>query len=338
MNSVLSFVLAVLIYPGVFIAGIAAWALTWGRESIQAAVARDPIPGPLRDIGEIRSSMARDVSQPEGLYPHLTTIAACVAIILPLISLIAMPIPGNPLVQAIGLTGDVISGAALLLAVPALRLLVAWATPSPYTRLAADRGVRLLAGVVLTMALAITATTEQGSTLGLFAAPTKSTPSLGLLITHIFAPNRGSLEPLWWLVTHILAALAFLFVMPPLARFAATFHQRHQELDTISGELTELNGRDLACFRIAEGLQLVAVSAYFATVFILPIFSSAFGHGRDLLWAAAVILTALGIGAWDGISGNMPASSERPPLNWWLGLPVLLALLSLVTAAVALRG
>jgi hypothetical protein len=73
-------------------------------------------------------------------------------------------------------------------------------------------------------------------------------------------------------------------------------------------------------------------------VFILPIFSSAFGHGRDLLWIAVVILTALGIGAWDGISGNLPSSSERPPLNWWLGLPVLLALLSLVTAAIALRG
>jgi formate hydrogenlyase subunit 4 len=320
MNSVLSFVLAVLIYPGVFIAGIAAWALTWGRESIQAVVTRDPIPSPLRDIGEIRSSMAKDVSQPEGLYPYLTAVAACIAIILPVIALIVMPLPGNPLVQAIGLTGDVISGAALLLAVPALRLLLAWATPSPYTRLAADRGVRLLAGVVLTMALAITATTEQGSTLGLFAAPTKSAP------------------PPWWLVTHILAALAFLFVLPPLARFAATLHQRHQELDSVSGELTELNGRDLACFRIAEGMQLVAVSAYFATVFILPIFSSAFGHGRDLLWIAAVIVTALGIGAWDGISGNLPASGERPPLNWWLGLPVLLALLSLVTAAIALRG
>jgi NADH-quinone oxidoreductase subunit H len=320
MNSVLSFVLAVLIYPGVFIAGIAAWALTWGRESVQAVVARDPIPGPLRDIGEIRSSMARDVSQPEGVYPQLTTVAAGIAIILPLISLILMPVPGNPLVQAIGLTGDVISGAALLLAVPVLRLLVAWATPSPYTRIAADRGVRLLAGVVLTMALAITATTEQGSTLGLFAAPTKSAPQL------------------WWLVTHILAALAFLFVLPPLAKFAATLHQRRPELDTVSGELTELNGRDLACFRIAEGLQLVAVSAYFATVFILPIFSSAFGHGRDLLWIAVVILTALGIGIWDGISGNLPSSSERPPLNWWLGLPVLLALLSLVTAAIALRG
>jgi hypothetical protein len=132
MNSILSFVLAVLIYPGVFIAGIAAWALTWGRESIQAVVAKDPIPGPLRDLGEIRGNMARDLEQPEGLYPPLTTIASCTAIVLPLISLILLPVPGNPLVQAIGLTGDVISGAALLLAVPVLRLLVAWATPSPY--------------------------------------------------------------------------------------------------------------------------------------------------------------------------------------------------------------
>ncbi len=320
MNSILSFVLAVLIYPGVFIAVIAAWALTWGRESMQAVVSQDTLPGPLRDLSEIRSNIARDIVQPEGIYPWLTTVAACSAIILPLILLILLPVPGNPLVQAIGLTGDVVGSSALLLAIPMLRLLVAWATPSPYTRLAADRGVRLLAGVVLTMALAITATTEQAAVLTLHPTPVK-----------------GPLSA-WWIVTHVLAALAFVFVLPPLTRMAASRHPVRPELDVVSGELTEVNGRDLACFRVAEAIQLVAVSAFFATVFILPLFPSAFGHGRDLVWIAAVIATALGIGAWDGFSGRLPLSSERPPLNWWLGLPVLIALFSLVTAAIALRG
>jgi len=320
VNSILSFVLAVLIYPGVFITLIAAWALMWGRESMQAVVCQDAVPGPLQDLSEIRSIIARDVEQPEGLYPWLTTAASCSAIILPLIFLILLPVPGNPLVQAIGLTGDVIGGAALLLAVPMLRLLVAWATPSPYTRLAADRQVRLLAGVVLTMALAITATTEQATVLTLHPTPVKTPLSA------------------WWIVTHVLAALAFAFVLPPLARIAASLHAGRQEFDVISGELTEVNGRDLACFRLAEAIQLVAVSAFFATVFILPLFPSAFGHGRDLLWIAAVIATALGIGAWDGFAERLPVSGERPPLNWWLGLPVLIALFSLVTAAIALRG
>src|SRR5215472_9301720 len=187
MNSILSFVLAVLVYPGVFIASIVAWGLTWGRQSARAVVSQETIPSPIRDISEIRSSLARDILQPEGIYPWLTAIAACAAMILPLISLILLPVPGNPLVQAIGLKGDVIAGAVLLLGVPTLRLLVAWATPSPYTRLAADRGVRLLAGVVLTMALAITATTEQGAVLTLTITSTKSA------------------LPLWWLVTHVLA-------------------------------------------------------------------------------------------------------------------------------------
>jgi NADH-quinone oxidoreductase subunit H len=320
MNSILSFVLAVLVYPGVFIASIVAWGLTWGRDSVRAVVSQEAVPSPVRDVSEIRASLARDILQPEGIYPWLTTAAAGTALILPLISLILLPIPGNPLVQAIGLKGDVIAGAVLLLGVPTLRLLVAWATPSPYTRLAADRGVRLLAGVVLTMALAITAATEQGAVLTLAPAPTKSS------------------LPLWWLVTHVLAALAFIFVLAPLARAVATPQRGGQELEMVSGELTEVNGRDLACFRIAEALQLVAVSAYFATVFVLPIFPTAFGHGRDLLWFAVVVLTALGIGAWEGIAGRMPPSGERPPLNWWLGLPVLIALFSLVTAAIALRG
>jgi NADH-quinone oxidoreductase subunit H len=320
MNSILSFVLAVLVYPGVFIASLVAWGLTWGRESVRAVVSQEAISSPMRDVSEIRANLVRDILQAEGIYPWLSIVAACAAMILPLISLILLPVPGNPLVQAIGLKGDVIVGAGLLLGVPTLRLLVAWATPSPYTRLAADRGVRLLAGVVLTMALAITATTEQGAVLTLSPTPTKSS------------------LPLWWLVTHVLATLAFIFVLPPLARAVATPRNASQELELVSGELTEVNGRDLACFRIAEAVQLVAVSAYFTTVFVLPLFPTAFGHGRDLVWFAVVILTALGIGAWEGIAGSLPANSERPPLNWWLGLPVLIALFSLVTAAIALRG
>ena len=320
MNSILSFVLALLVYPGVLIASLAAWGLMWGRESMRAVVSREAVPGPMRDVSEVVSDLSHDILQPEGIYPWLTSIAACAALILPVIALILLPIPGNPLVQAIGLEGDVVAGAVLLLGVPILRLLVAWATPSPFTRLAGDRGARLLAGVVLTMALAITAATEQSATLTLHPTPTKTS------------------LPLWWLVTHVLASLAFIFVLPPLARIAASRHQPPYELELAAGELTEVNGRDLACFRIAESLQLVAVCAYFATVFLLPLFPSAFGHGRDLLWIAMVLITALGLGTWDGISSRLPANSERPPLNWWLGLPVLIALFSLVTAAIALRG
>jgi NADH-quinone oxidoreductase subunit H len=320
VNSILSFVLAVLVYPGVFIAVLAAWGLVWGRESMRAVVSREAMPGPLRDVSEVIANLSRDILHPEGIYPWLTSIAAGVALILPVIALILLPIPGNPLVQAIGLKGDVVAGAVLLLAVPILRLLVAWATPSPFTRLAADRGARLLAGVVLTMALAITAATEQSATLTLHPTPTRAPLAL------------------WWLVTHVLAALAFIFVLPPLTRMAASRHQPPYQVELVAGEMTEVNGRDLACFRIAESLQLVAVCAYFATVFLLPLFPSAFGHGRDLLWIAMVIVSALGLGAWDGITARLPASSERPPLSWWLGLPVLIALFSLVTAAIALRG
>src|SRR5579871_6083851 len=308
MNGILSFVLAVLVYPGAFVALLAAWALTWGRESVRAAVSREVVPSPLREVNEIRSDLARDIVQPEGLYPWLTITASYAALLMPLLALILLPIPGNPLVQAIGLQGDVIACAALLLGVPALRLLVAWATPSPYTRLAADRGVRLLAGAVLTL-----------------------TPT----------PTKAA-QPFWWVVTHILAALAFVFVLPPLTRAVASLREgrqsQYQDLDLVSGELTELNGRDLACFRIAEALQFVAVAAYFATVFILPLFPSAFGRGHDLLWLAGLVVTALGIGAWEGFAANRPPSGDRPPLNWWLGLPVLIALFSLVTAAIAMRG
>ena len=73
MNSILSFVLAVLVYPGVFIALVVAWGLTWGRESARSIVSQEAIPSPVRDISEIRASLVRDILQPEGIYPWLTT-------------------------------------------------------------------------------------------------------------------------------------------------------------------------------------------------------------------------------------------------------------------------
>lgn len=320
LNGVLAFALAVLVYPGVVVAVIAALALSWARQWVRAIAGRQSTPAPLREVSELRMALDRDTVTPGGVMPQVVAAASAVAAIFPLLALLLLPLPGNPLVGSLGLTGDIVMEGSLLLGVPVARILLGWIIPSPYTRIAADRGARLLAGVSVVMILALAANAEQLSTLSLTLA--RSTTPL----------------PTFALITRLLAALAFVSTLPPLARMSS-LRSGQPGGELLAGELTELSGADLAGFRLAEAFQLVAVVAVFTAVFILPLFPAAFGTGKALLWLAGIVLTALGIGAWDGFAlrGAAPAQ-ERPPLSYWLGLPLLVAMLALVAAAWAARG
>ncbi|MGZ6388255.1 MAG: NADH-quinone oxidoreductase subunit H [Ktedonobacterales bacterium] len=320
MNGIVAFILTVLLYPGIIAAGIASVALTWARDSARAVVGRGRFAPPLSLVEEVRGAIARDALLPAGTTAWVLMLASSVAPLFPLLALIFLPVPGNPLVAALGLTGDLIAEGGLLLGLPLMSLLIGWSTPSPYTRLAADRNVRLLAGAAVPMILALTASAEQAGTLGLSAAP--STGALTMLP----------------LITRLLAAVAFALTLPVLAR-VTPMREDEGDVDLVASELTELSGRDLACFRIAEALQLVAVAALFTAAFVLPIFATIpNGVTRNLFWLFGVVLTALGIGAWEGIAPRAVSQENRPPLSWWLGVPVLVALLALVAAAWATRG
>lgn len=320
LNGVLAFALAVLVYPGLVVAVIAAWALSWARQWVRAVAARESTPTPLRDVAELRAALERDTVTPDGMPSQAIAGASVVAAIFPLLALLLLPLPGNPLVASLGLTGDIALEGGLLLGVPVARIVLGWIVPSPYTRLAADRGARLLAGVAVVMILALAANAEQLSTLSLTL------------------PRSTSPLPTFALITRVLAALAFVSTLPALAH-RSRLRSGQQGGELMAGELTELSGADLAGFRLAEAFQLVAVAAVFTAVFVLPLFPAAFGIGLSLLWLAGVVLTAVGIGVWDGFTARsaMPAQ-ERPPLTYWLGLPLLVAMLALVAAAWAARG
>ena len=320
LNGVLAFALAVLVYPGLIVAVIAAWVLSWARQWVRAVAAHQSTPTPLRELTELRAALDRDTVTPDGVVPLAVAGASAVAAIFPLLALLLLPLPGNPLVASLGLTGDIVVEGGLLLGVPIARILLGWIVPSPYTRLAADRSARLLAGVAVVMILALAANAEQLS-------------SLTLTLAHSTAAL-----PTFALITRLLAALAFVSTLPALAH-TSSLRSARPGGELMAGELTELSGADLAGFRLAEAFQLVAVTAVFTAVFILPLFPGAFGTGQSLLWLAGVVLTALGIGAWDGFALRSAApAQERPPLTYWLGLPLLVAMLALVAAAWAARG
>lgn len=322
MSGVLAVMLALLVYPGLVAALAVAWILTWTRDVTRASLGSGVRPGPLSLVAEIRATFARDTLAPAATEVAFQAILPILALALPLVALVLLPMPGNPLAEALGLKGDLVAEGALLLGVPALRLLTGWATPSPYTRLAADRGARLLAGCVLPMVLALGALAQQVNTLQI--AP----------LVH--APTAQQIN---WLslLARILAAAAFACCLPVLARTSA-LREGEGDADLAAGELAEASGRDLAAWRVAEGLQLVAAVVFFATAFIQPVMVTASPQLRGVAWVAAPILTAVGIGAWEGLRGAPSAKGDRPPLSWWFGLPLLLALFALVAAAFAARG
>jgi formate hydrogenlyase subunit 4 len=320
MNPVLSLLLAVLIYPGVLVAFVAAWLLTWVRTSTRAALAGTGVPNPLGEVSELRVAFERETLAPAGVHPVVVTLTTGVALLSPLLALILLPVPGNPLAIAFGLPGDLAAVGALLLGVPLARIFLGWAIPSTHTRLAADRGARQLAGAVLPMVLAITAAAQQVSTLVLLYEVTK-TP----------------LPPLS-LIGRLLAAAAFACALPVLAHRSA-LHESDGAGDPLSSEVAELTGQDLVYFRVGEALQLVAVSGFFVAAFLLPVVRQLpEGGSRTLFWVVFTILTAAGIGVWEGLSRKLPKGETASPLSWWLGLPLLLSLAALVATAWATRG
>ncbi len=315
MNGVLSFALAVLVYPGLLVAVAAGVALLFVRAAASGALGgeRDNV------LSELRDSWQGETIAPDGVSEFALTLSSVVAVLAPALALVLLPVPGNPLVTAIGLKGDLVAEGALLLGLPLARLFVGWLTPTPLTRVAADRGVRLLVGAVLSLTLSLTAIAQQFNALTIANAPVKS-PN-GVLIA-----------------ARVLAALAFVCVLPVLTRATAIREPRDAE-DAVPDELLEVTGRDRFCFRLGEAIQLAATAGLFIAAFVVPFVATTLSPaGVAILWVVGLLLTAAGIGAWDALRGRIPVGEDHPPLTWWLGWPLLIALAALVVTAWATRG
>jgi formate hydrogenlyase subunit 4 len=321
MNGVLAFIVALLLYPGIVAGVAAAWILTWTRDVTRATLASGSRPHPLAALFEIRAAFGRDILSPSRVHSAVLGVVPAAAAAVAVAALVLLPVPGNPLVGTLGLSGDLAAEGALLLAVPFARLLIGWATPSPYTRLAADRGARMLAGAVVPMTLAVAAIAQQAGALRITVLDTLP----GRPLTAVALAAR------------VLAACAFACCLPVIAR-ATALREADRDPELAAGELTESSGRDLGIFRLAEGLQLAAACAFFAAAFVLPVLANSPSSLRAVAWVAAPLLTAAGIGGWEGVRRAPRAQADQPPLSWWFGLPILLALAALVAAAFAARG
>lgn len=320
MNGALEFALAALVYPGAVAALVAAWALGWARDAAREMARRNQAPKPLSTVAAIRGMFSRETLTPAGMSPMALSLGVTLAVAAPLTALVSLPLPGNPLTQAMGLRGDLIAEAGLLLGLPLGRLLIGWATPSPYTRLAADRCARLLAGAAAPLILGLTAMAQIRGTLTLWDA--KASVGLAPYTTLALA----------------LAGVAFLVTLPALA-VGSPMRLGAGSGETLAGEATELSGHDLALVLIGEALQLVACVGLFVLVFVAPLAAHIqSGVTRGVVEVVAAVAVAAGLGLWEGRRGRPPVESDQPPLSWWAGLPMLVALVALVLAAWATRG
>jgi formate hydrogenlyase subunit 4 len=320
MNGALEFALAALVYPGLVAAFVAAWALGWARDSARELARKNQAPKLFATVAAIRGMFSRETLTPAGVNPLALSVGVTLAVAAPFAALVALPLPGNPLTQAVGLRGDLIAEGGLLLGLPLGRLLLGWATPSPYTRLAADRSARLLAGALAPMVLGLTAMAQLRGTLTLWDAKA----SVGQ------APFTT--------LALLLAGVAFLVALPALA-VGSPMRLGAGSGETLAGEATELSGQDLALLLIGEALQLVACVGLFTLVFVAPLAANIqSGVTRGVVEVAAALVVAAGLGLWEGRRSRPPVESDQPPLSWWAGLPMLIALVALVLAAWATRG
>lgn len=319
MTTFVAIVVAVLIYPGLLAAGVAAWLFTWVRDAMRGTVSGTPVGAPGQVLAELRGAFTRETMTPEGVPAIVAASLTNAMLLAPLLALALLPLPGNPLASALSWQGDLALEGALLLGLPVARLLLAWVIPSTATRIAGDRAARQLVGLVapLVFAMASAAQLVQGLTAD--HAPTKT------------APNAITIVAL------ILAAAAFAGVVPALVRPSAVSQDAGEGVD--AGALDEVSGRDYGIARVGEYVQLAAVAALFVTVFLQPFFRVvAAGAGRGILWVVALVLTVVGVGAWEGFRLRNGRTEETSVLAWWSGIPLLLSLAALVATAWALRG
>lgn len=320
MTTFLAIVLAVLVYPGLLAAGVAAWLFVWMRDSVRGVVGGTPASAPAHVLGEVRGAFARETVTPNGVSDWVVSGLTSMMLVAPLLALALLPLPGNPLASALGWQGDLALEAALLLVVPVARVMLAWVIPAASTRLAGDRAARQLVGLAAPMVFALASSAQLSESLLANHAPLQSAPSAVAVIALI------------------LAAAAFAGVLPALAR--STSVERESDFAELgAGALSEISGRDYAIARLGEYFQLAAAAAVFVTVFLQPFFRAvAVGTGRGILWVVAILLTVVGIGLWEGLRSRFETARDTSLLAWWSGWPLLLSLGALVVAAWALRG
>ncbi len=352
MNALLALVISVLVYPGIIFAVVAALIFGGARSFARASAQGWSGLQPALSLREVLRRMRQGSTVTQGAFAPLVQVLPVLAVLCPLLVLVFMPLPANRGATNGDYTADVVALVALLLGAPLLRIVLGWATPSPYTRLAATRSARQLLGLLVPLGLAVAVAAAASGALNVFNIALH--PHLisfipGFPPANLFGLDANKLFGL----ARIVAGLAYLTCLPQLARLTA-IREGQGSLDLIGNELTELSGRELLTMRIAEWVQLVAALGFGIALFVLPFFAGdslpvvawlvkqfhflTADSIRAIMALLAALLTAIGLGAWEGMATYMrPREDTEAPISTWFGTQTFLGIIAILLIVMAQR-
>lgn len=320
MNEVLALIIALLVYPGLLFGLVAAAALGWLRGTARSLALGWPVARPLFAWNAVNRRLRQASSRPEGVTAVALQALPVIAAVCPLLVLVFLPLPGNRGANQPDYTLDIAAAGGLVLGMPIARVVLGWAIPSPYTRIAAMRTARAVMGAAVPLALALATGAVLGGALRLSVAATATTA----LNTQGFA-----------VLARLAAGAAYLTCLPLITRLTPT-RQGAGALDAVAGELTELSGRELLVMRVAEWLQLVAALGLGIALFVLPFFHT--DAARLIAALVAAIVGAVGLGVWEGVLPRIGVREDLPPpLATWTGAPILFGVFAVLFLILAQR-
>ncbi len=319
MNPLLAAVIALIVYPGILFALVAALLLGWVRGTARALTAGWSGLMPPLSFRQISRRRRQASTLPEGAVAPVIQALPVIALVCPIVALAFVPLPGNAGLAKSDVTLDVVALSALLLGMPVARIALGLAIPSPYTRMAATRSARQLAGYALPLSMAVAAGAALSGHLTIAAISNQATT--GTLSVGLSDAAR------------VVAGITFLICAPALARLSS-LREGQGASELAAGELTELSGRELLTMRLAEYVQLVAVIFVGIALFVLPFWTT--NGARGLAAVIVALLAAAVIGAWEGYAPRLRGREDYPlPISIWLGTPSLIAIVSILALVLA---
>jgi len=243
-NWIAQSLIAYFLWPGLLVSALLGWLLLWVSRKLIARAQRrfgPPFYQPFFDFVKLlgkRSLVPAGMSSP--LYYGLPLIS----IISITLALAFLPMPGNGMRS---FAGDLIL-VVYLMEMPAFcDILAGYASRSIYGQVGSAREAALVLGYSLPFLGSVIA-------LAIWAGSFR----LEDMLAQSFGP------------VHALALLAFVLAVP--ARLKSNpFSIPNAEQEIVAGSHVEYNGPALALFELAHGLELVALAALFAVLFVPPL-------------------------------------------------------------------
>ncbi len=259
MNTLGSFLLAVLVWPGLIVSALLGWTYLWMGRKLTARLQGRQGPPFFQPFFDFVKLAGKKTIVPNGVNPGLFYGLPLVAVLGVVFALALLPLPGNFVPS---FSGDLILLVYLLEMPGICTVLAGYASRSLYGQVSASREAVMLLGYNLPFLAALIALAVQAGSFDL---------------------SKIAAAP--WTPVHILAGIAFLISIPARIR-SNPFSIPNAEQEIVAGATTEFNGLPLALFELAHGMELVGMVGLFAALF----FPSLISGGLGLIWYVLISL------------------------------------------------